>query len=62
MVRKFERGGWSLNRVAGSHHIMKKGSYTASIPVHGNRDLASGTERSLLRLFDKVKEEDDESD
>ena len=58
MVRKFERGGWVLDRVSGSHHIMKKRSYLASIPVHGNQDLSRGTERSLLKLFKKAEDEE----
>ncbi|MGV8120568.1 MAG: hypothetical protein AB2L14_12480 [Candidatus Xenobiia bacterium LiM19] len=29
--------------------VMKKGEYTESIPVHGNRELKKGTERALLK-------------
>ncbi len=46
-----ERYGWQLKRVTGSHHIYCKEGESAilSIPVHGNRDLPTGTLRSLLR-------------
>lgn len=59
MVKKFEGGGWVLDRISGSHHIMKKGSYLASIPVHGSHDLKLGTEKSLLKLFKKAEDEDE---
>ena len=46
-----ERYGWSLKRVTGSHRIYAKigVSVILSIPVHGNRDLPTGTLRSLLK-------------
>lgn len=49
--RALERKGWKLDRVNGSHHIYKAlGSFaTVSVPIHGNRDLRTGTLRALLR-------------
>jgi predicted RNA binding protein YcfA (HicA-like mRNA interferase family) len=46
-----ESYGWSLKRVTGSHHIYDKEGIRArlSIPVHGNRDLPTGTLRSILK-------------
>lgn len=46
-----EKFGWELKRVTGSHHIYGKEDVTVilSIPVHGNRDLPTGTLRSLLK-------------
>jgi predicted RNA binding protein YcfA (HicA-like mRNA interferase family) len=46
-----ERHGWTLKRVTGSHHIYAKAgaSVIVCIPVHGNRDLPTGTLRSLLK-------------
>jgi predicted RNA binding protein YcfA (HicA-like mRNA interferase family) len=46
-----ERYGWSLKRITGSHHIyIKEGmNVILSIPVHGNRDLPTGTLRSILK-------------
>ncbi len=46
-----ERKGWELKRVTGSHHIYIKQSSDVilSIPVHGNRDLPTGTLRSIMK-------------
>lgn len=46
-----ERFGWELKRVTGSHHIYTKKDVAVilSIPVHGNRDLPTGTLRSILK-------------
>ncbi len=34
--------GWVIDRIHGSHYILKKGDQTEVIPVHGNRDLPKG--------------------
>jgi predicted RNA binding protein YcfA (HicA-like mRNA interferase family) len=54
-----ERNGWILKRVTGSHHIYaKKGvSVIISIPVHGNRDLPSGTLRGILKDADLTEKD-----
>jgi predicted RNA binding protein YcfA (HicA-like mRNA interferase family) len=46
-----ERKGWDLKRVTGSHHIYTKlgAEVILSIPVHGNRDLPTGTLKSILK-------------
>jgi predicted RNA binding protein YcfA (HicA-like mRNA interferase family) len=46
-----ESYSWELSRVTGSHHIYTKEGFAAilSIPVHGNRDLPTGTLRSILK-------------
>jgi predicted RNA binding protein YcfA (HicA-like mRNA interferase family) len=46
-----ERYGWELKRITGSHHIYARRGTNAilSIPVHGNRDLPTGTLRSILK-------------
>lgn len=54
MVKKFKRAGWVLSRVNGSHHIMKKGSASFSIPVHANRDLSKGLEKAALKTLKEV--------
>jgi predicted RNA binding protein YcfA (HicA-like mRNA interferase family) len=54
-ARIFERRGWRLLRVAGSHHIYGKpgGSVVRlSIPIHGNRPLKTGLLRHLAKLAD----------
>ena len=46
-----ERHGWKLKRITGSHHIYAKLGVAVilSIPVHGNRDLPTGTLKSILK-------------
>ncbi len=48
LIKKLEQDGWQLDRIHGSHHIMKKGSQTVSIPVH-NTDMKQGTLNKLLK-------------
>jgi predicted RNA binding protein YcfA (HicA-like mRNA interferase family) len=46
-----ERHGWILLRINGSHHIYGRPdvSIILPVPVHGNDDLATGTQRALMR-------------
>lgn len=41
LVKLLEKEGWEVDRINGSHHIMKKGSQTEIIPCH-NTDLRPG--------------------
>ena len=49
LVKLLKKNGWELDRINGSHHIMYKGTKTLSVPVHGNKDLPSGTLNTLLK-------------
>jgi predicted RNA binding protein YcfA (HicA-like mRNA interferase family) len=49
LVKQLRLNGWELDRINGSHHIMIKGKSTLSVPVHGNKDLPSGTLNKLLK-------------
>lgn len=44
--------GWQLARVHGSHHVFVKQGRVERlvIPVHGNRSLKIGLQRSLMKL------------
>ena len=53
MIKLYIKAGWTLDRINGSHHIMKKEHKTASIPVHKNKDLSNGLERALLKELNK---------
>ncbi len=53
LVKEFEKDGWQLDRVSGSHHMMKKGAQTVSIPVHGSKDLGKGLEKKLRKFLRK---------
>jgi predicted RNA binding protein YcfA (HicA-like mRNA interferase family) len=48
-IRAFERAGFSVIRISGSHHIMKKEGHRAllTIPVHG-KNMGVGLLRSQI--------------
>lgn len=50
-IAAFERAGFVVDRICGSHHIMKKDGHrnALSVPVHGSKDLKGGTLRGLIR-------------
>ena len=50
-IRAFEKVGFEVERVVGSHHVMKNPEHFCrlSIPVHGKKELKSGTLRRLIR-------------
>lgn len=48
MLRFFERLGFALVRIRGSHHFLRKGNHRACVPVHGNEVLPIGTLLSIL--------------
>jgi len=56
MVRLFKSEGWELDRVEGSHHVMEKGTLTASIPVHQGKDLKKGTQQALLKRLEEGRQ------
>jgi predicted RNA binding protein YcfA (HicA-like mRNA interferase family) len=39
--------GFSLIRVAGSHHILGNGAVKVTVPVHGAADVKIGTLKSI---------------
>jgi len=41
-VKRLMKDGWDLDRVRGSHHIMRKNGVSLSVPVHKNDDLKQG--------------------
>jgi predicted RNA binding protein YcfA (HicA-like mRNA interferase family) len=51
MCRALERHGWTLRRIKGAHHIYNRSGAPRPIPVpvHGNRTLATGTQRTIMR-------------
>ena len=52
LVRILERFGWYVERVKGSHHIMRhpeRRGITLSVPIHANRTLPVGTQLDILR-------------
>ena len=53
MAKLAESKGWTLARINGSHHVYVKKGQTARvvIPVHGNQDLKSGLQRTLMKII-----------
>jgi predicted RNA binding protein YcfA (HicA-like mRNA interferase family) len=51
MCKALEAKGWRLLDVASSHHlyVRESSSLKIAVPVHGNRDLRTGTQRGIMR-------------
>jgi predicted RNA binding protein YcfA (HicA-like mRNA interferase family) len=51
LCKVLEREGWVLLRINGSHHIYGRPDtpIILPVPVHGNHDLPTGTQRALMR-------------
>lgn len=58
-VRAFARAGFYVERVKGSHHVLKKPgcAYAISIPVHKGRTVPRGLLRRQIRLAGLSEEE-----
>jgi predicted RNA binding protein YcfA (HicA-like mRNA interferase family) len=52
LCKVLESQGWILLRIHGSHHIYGRPDWPVilPVPVHGNADLPTGTQRALMRL------------
>lgn len=48
VVWLLKKNGWHVERITGSHHVMKKGSLTEIIPVH-NTDIPKGLLNTILK-------------
>ncbi len=59
VVRTLRRGGFELTHVRGSHHYLRHPdrSGLVVVPVHGNRDLPTGTLRAICRQAGLTPEE-----
>lgn len=49
-IAAFQKDGFVVDRISGSHHVMKKPGhrFVLTVPVHGNSKLKPGTLRSLI--------------
>lgn len=58
-IRAFEKAGFVVARIRGSHHILKKAAlqYCVSIPVHEGRTVSKGLLRRQIRLAGMTEEE-----
>jgi len=59
MAKLAEQKGWMLARINGSHHVFTKEGRIERvvIPIHGNRTLKIGLQRSLMRIISVVEDE-----
>ena len=48
VVKQLQKLGWRIDRINGSHYIMKKGDRTEVIPVH-NTDLPPGLYKAIKK-------------
>ena len=58
-VTAFERAGFCVIRISGSHHIMKKDGHPKrlSIPVHKGRNIGTGLLSSQIDAAGMTREE-----
>jgi predicted RNA binding protein YcfA (HicA-like mRNA interferase family) len=60
VVRALQRAGFIVDRTAGSHHLLvhpEDPRRIVTVPVHGARDLKSGTLRAIIRQAGLTVEE-----
>ena len=59
MVRALQDAGFELTHVRGSHYYLRLADKAGLVvvPVHGNRDLPTGTLRAILRQADLTPDE-----
>jgi len=49
LIKILLKEGWYLDRITGSHHIMKRGNDTVTVPVHGKKYLKISTFNQILK-------------
>ena len=58
VVKALQRAGFIVTRVNGSHHMMRHlDGRTAVVPVHGSKDLLTGTMRGILETVRMTPDE-----
>jgi predicted RNA binding protein YcfA (HicA-like mRNA interferase family) len=49
LLRLLRKNGWSIERINGSHHVLRKGEQTITVPIHGNTDMKKGLLLHILK-------------
>ena len=49
LIKILKKDGWKIDRINGSHHILKKEDKTITVPVHSNRDIPNGTYNAIIK-------------
>lgn len=58
MCKVLERRGWVNTRTRGSHRRYEKPGYQPIVvPVHGNKMLKPGTQRSIMKATDLTEDD-----
>jgi predicted RNA binding protein YcfA (HicA-like mRNA interferase family) len=59
MVKVLQNAGFEVTHVRGSHHYLRlpNSARLVVVPVHGNRDLPTGTLRAILRQAELTADE-----
>lgn len=48
LLKIMQQNGWKIDRINGSHHILKKCNQTEVIPVHG-KEISIGIANKILK-------------
>ncbi len=48
LLKLLQQNGWEVKKITGSHHKMKKGDQTLTVPVHG-KELTKGLLHAILK-------------
>lgn len=49
LLKKALANGWEIDRIRGSHHIVKKDGKLEVIPVHDNKDIPIGLQKKIMK-------------
>ena len=53
ILKEYLKAGWEIDRIQGSHHVMKKGNEIEVIPIHNNKDVPTGLANKLMKRIGK---------
>ncbi|MBU4548342.1 MAG: type II toxin-antitoxin system HicA family toxin [Methanobacterium sp.] len=48
-VKAFQKAGWTVKRQTGSHIIMEKAEYIATLSVPNHKEIKRGTLKNLIK-------------
>ncbi len=48
LLKLLQTNGWVIDRIHGSHHMLKKGERTLVVPIHG-KDVKPGLLNRILK-------------
>lgn len=48
LLKLLKKNGWVVVRIEGSHHILKKGALTETLPIH-SQDVPTGLLHKILK-------------